>query len=164
MVDGPIAIRHADLAGSGVREVAGDARTRCAQTDSAACVHGTCVAGILSAKRGSTAPAILLVNPVFSEPAAGSAERPSSTQEELAAAILKWIEAGGRVANLSLAVIRSSSKCELTEACARPRCATQRYYRDGAGQSWAHGHRESSVSICGGPLLCKPEFYCTAGE
>ena len=45
-----------------------------ARMSSAACVHGTFVAGILSAKRGSAAPAVcpdctLLVNPVFSEAA-----------------------------------------------------------------------------------------------
>jgi subtilisin family serine protease len=117
MVDGPIAISHADLTRSSVREVAGDTRAQCAQTNSAACVHGTFVAGILSAKRGSAAPAIcpnctLLVNPVFSEAATGSAEQPSSTTEELAAAILECIVAGARVVNLSLAVTRSSPKGE----------------------------------------------------
>ena len=52
------------------------------------------------------------MNPVFSETATGSAEQPSATPEELAAAILKCIEAGARVVNLSLAVTRSSPKGE----------------------------------------------------
>jgi subtilisin family serine protease len=117
MVDGPIAIGHADLARSSIREAAGDARGQCAQISSAACVHGTFVAGILSAKRGSAAPAIcpdcaLIVSPLFSETATGSAEQPSATPEELAAAILQCIEADARVVNLSLAVTRSSSKGE----------------------------------------------------
>ena len=117
IVDGPLAVSHADLARSSIREVAGDARAQCAQTSSAACVHGTFVAGILSAKRGSAAPAIcpdctLLVNPVFSEAATASAEPPSATPEELAAAILECLEAGARVVNLSLAVTRSSSTGE----------------------------------------------------
>lgn len=117
MVDGPIAVSHSDLARSSIQEVAGRARAQCAQTTSAACVHGTFVAGILSAKRGSTAPAIcpdctLLVNPVFSETATASAEQPSATPEELAAAILECIEAGARIVNLSLAVTRSSPKGE----------------------------------------------------
>src|SRR5277367_4482705 len=115
MVDGPIAIGHADLTRSSIQGVARDAGTHCARTSSAACVHGTFVAGILSAKRGSAAPAIcpdctLLVNPVFLETATANAEQPSSTPEELAVAILECIEAGARVVNLSLAVTRSSSK------------------------------------------------------
>lgn len=116
MVDGPIAIGHADLARSNIREMGGEARAQCALTGSFACVHGTFVAGILSAKRGSVAPAIcpdctLLVNPVFSE-AASAGEPPSATPEELAAAILQCLDAGARVMNLSLAVTRSSSKGE----------------------------------------------------
>jgi subtilisin family serine protease len=117
MIDGPIAISHADFARSRIREVGGGTRARCAQTSSAACVHGTFVAGILSARRGSAAPAIcpdctLLVNPVFSEAANGSAEQPSATPEELAAAILECIDVGARVLNLSLAVTRSSPNGE----------------------------------------------------
>ena len=86
MVDGPIAVGHPDLAQSNVQELPGKTGTACAQTSSAACIHGTFVAGILSAKRGSAAPAIcpdctLLVNPVFSETATGSAEQPSATPE-----------------------------------------------------------------------------------
>ena len=98
MVDGPIATGHADLARTNIQELAGRRRP-CAQPSSAACIHGTFVAGILSAKRGSAAPAIcpdctLLVNPVFSETATGgSAEQPSSTPDELAAAILGCIQA-----------------------------------------------------------------------
>ena len=68
MVDGPIAADHPDLAETNIQELPGKTSAACAQTRSAACVHGTFVAGILSAKRGSTAPAIcpdctLLVNP-----------------------------------------------------------------------------------------------------
>ena len=116
MVDGPVAAGHPDLQ-TNIQELPGKTGIECAQTTSAACVHGTFVAGILSAKRGSTAPAIcpdctLLVNPVFSEAATGSADQPSSTPEELASAILECIEAGARVLNLSLAVARSPSKGE----------------------------------------------------
>ena len=113
MVDGPVAVGHADLAQSSLREAVG---VRCTQPNSAACVHGTFVAGILSARRGSAAPAIcpdctLLVNPVFSEATAG-AEPPSATPEDLATAILQCVDAGARVMNLSLAMTRSSSKGE----------------------------------------------------
>jgi subtilisin family serine protease len=117
IVDGPVAADHPDLAQNDIQELPGKTGAACARTGSAACVHGTFVAGILSAKRGSAAPAIcpactLLVNPVFSETATGSAEQPSSTPEELASAILECIEASARVLNLSLAVARSSSKGE----------------------------------------------------
>ena len=117
MVDGPVAADHPDLAQTNIQELPGKTGAACAQTSSAACVHGTFVAGILSAKRGSAAPAIcpdctLLVNPVFSETLTGGAEQPSSTPEKLASAILECIEAGARVVNLSLAVSRSSSKGE----------------------------------------------------
>jgi subtilisin family serine protease len=113
----PVAADHPDLAQINIRELPGKMGTACAQTRSAACVHGTFVAGILSAKRGSTAPAIcpdctLLVNPVFSETATGSPDLPSSTPEKVASAILECIEAGARVLNLSLAVARCPSKDE----------------------------------------------------
>jgi subtilisin family serine protease len=130
MVDGPIAISHTDLMRSSVREVAGDMRAACALASSAACVHGTFVAGILSAKRGSAAPAIcpdctLLVNPVFSERATGDAEQPSATPEELAIAILQCVNAGARVINLSLAVTRSSPKGERALKLALDRAAAR---------------------------------------
>jgi subtilisin family serine protease len=117
MVDGPVAIAHPDLARSSIRELRGKAGAKCAQTSSPACVHGTFVAGILCARRGSAAPAIcpdctLLVNPVFAESAAGNAQQPCATPAELASAILECIEAGARVLNLSLAVTRSSLRGE----------------------------------------------------
>jgi len=117
IVDGPIAVSHTDLARTSIRYVSGDTRTRCTQANSSACVHGTFVAGILSAKRGSSAPAIcpdctLLVNPVFSETATGDPASPSATPEALAVAIVECIEAGARVVNLSLAVTRSSTRGE----------------------------------------------------
>jgi subtilisin family serine protease len=117
MVDGPVAVGHADLVQSRIQEVQRGADVRCAQTSSAACVHGTFVAGILSAKRGSAAPAIcpdctLLVNPVFSEGPSESAAQPSATPERLATAILECVKAGARILNLSLAVTRSSSTGE----------------------------------------------------
>jgi subtilisin family serine protease len=89
----------------------------CTQADSLACMHGTFVAGILSAKKGSPAPAIcpnctLLVHPIFAETNSGTADIPSATPEELAAAIIQTIEAGARVLNLSSALAQPSSKGE----------------------------------------------------
>ena len=89
----------------------------CTQANSAACLHGTFVAGILSAKRGSVAPAIcpnctLLVRPIFAETAAANGEMPSAMPEELAQAILDCIDAGARVLNVSAALAQPSLKSE----------------------------------------------------
>jgi subtilisin family serine protease len=116
LIDGPIAMNHPDLAGT-IREVPGKMSGTCTKTDSTACLHGTFVAGILCAKRGSAAPAIcpnctLLAYPIFAETASGNTEMPSATPEGLTAAILACIEAGARILNLSLALMPSSSKGE----------------------------------------------------
>jgi len=118
LIDGPVAISHCDLAGRDIREVPGAASV-CAQATSVACLHGTFVAGVLSAKRGSAAPAIcpdctLLVRPVFPESEPGNLEQPSAEPGELAAAILACIEAGVRVINLSLALMQASAQAKLT--------------------------------------------------
>ena len=111
LIDGPVAVSHSDLAGH-IREAPGTAAA-CTQATSAACLHGTFVAGVLSAKRGSVAPAVcpdctLLVRPVFAEGGADNLVAPSAEPQELAAAILACIEAGARVINLSLALMQSS--------------------------------------------------------
>ena len=116
LIDGPVAVGHSDLAGN-IREAPG-ASASCSQAASAACLHGTFVAGVLSAKRGSVAPAIcpdcmLLVRPVFAEAISSDLDSPSAEPEELAAAILACIEAGARVINLSLALMQSSAQAKL---------------------------------------------------
>ena len=73
LIDGPVVTRHPDLEDGHLREISGNNRGTCTQADSVACMHGTFVAGILSAKRGSNAPAIcpdctVLLRPIFSEP------------------------------------------------------------------------------------------------
>ena len=70
LLDGPVATNHPDLESAHIREIPGRIRGACTQTRGAACLHGTFVAGILCAKRGSDAPAIcpnctLLVRPLF---------------------------------------------------------------------------------------------------
>jgi subtilisin family serine protease len=116
LIDGPVAVGHSDLARN-IREAPG-AAAACVQATSAACVHGTFVAGVLCAKRGSVAPAVcpdctLVVCPVFAEAANGNLDPPSAEPEELAAAILSCIEAGARVINLSLALMQSSPQARL---------------------------------------------------
>lgn len=117
LIDGPIAMDHPDLAAENIREIPGRLRGTCALASSAACLHGTFVAGILSGKRGSAAPAIspsctLLVHPIFAETAPQNGELPIASPEDLAAAIIQCVEAGARVMNLSVALSRVSSRGE----------------------------------------------------
>jgi subtilisin family serine protease len=117
LIDGPVVTQHPDLAGQLLREIPGKNGGACTQADSAACLHGTFVAGILSAKRGSAAPAIcpnctLLVRPIFAETKCAIDEMPSARPEELAQAILDCIAAGARVLNISAALAQPSIKDE----------------------------------------------------
>src|SRR5262250_1765701 len=110
LIDGPVAVAHPDLAGARLREVPGRGRVTCAQPSSAACQHGTFVAGMLAARAGSAAPALcpgctLLLRPIFDEtPTSFPATLPSSTPGKLAAAILDCLEGGARILNLSVAL------------------------------------------------------------
>jgi subtilisin family serine protease len=117
LIDGPVVTQHPDLAGEHLREIPGNNGGACTQANSAACLHGTFVAGILSAKRESVAPAIcpnctLLVRPIFAETTAVNGEMPSAMPEELAQAILDCIDAGARVLNISAALAQPSIKNE----------------------------------------------------
>jgi subtilisin family serine protease len=117
LVDGPVVTRHADLASEHFREIPGHNGATCTKANSTACLHGTFIAGILSAKRNSPAPAIcpnctLLIRPIFAEMTAGREHMPSATPQELAAAILECLNAGARVINLSLALAQPSTKGE----------------------------------------------------
>lgn len=112
---------HPDLGAAAIRLLPGGtdgtgadpATARWAQS------HGTSVAGILAARRGSAAPAIcpdttLLIRSVFS-----ASPECSATPAELAAAITEVVDAGARVVNLSLALLPRPSSSEhrlLTEA------------------------------------------------
>lgn len=123
LIDGPIAMNHPELAEVNIRELPGKLSTTCTQVNSAACLHGTFVAGVLCAKRSSAAPAIcpnctLLVRPIFAETAAENGQMPGAMSEELAEAIRECIEAGARVINLSSTLVEpvSSSQRELAEA------------------------------------------------
>ena len=117
LIDGPVATAHADLASAIIREIPGRLNGTCARADSMACMHGTFVAGILCAKRGSAAPAIcpkctLLVRPIFPEGSSVNGHMPSATPEELATAIIDCVDAGASVINLSAALTQPSSKGE----------------------------------------------------
>ena len=116
LIDGPVVTQHPDLAGERL-PIPGKNGATCTQANSTACLHGTFVAGILSAKRNSPAPAIcpdctLLIRPIFAETTSGREHMPSATPQELAAAIIECIDAGARVINLSLALAQPSIKGE----------------------------------------------------
>ena len=117
LIDGPVAMDHADLAGRPIREVPAELSGTCSRAESVACRHGTAVAGMLSARRESHAPGIcpdcvLLVRPIFSESSPANGEVPSATPEELAEAIVSCVQAGARVLNLSAALAQRSSEGE----------------------------------------------------
>lgn len=128
LIDGPVAVDHPDLASENIRALPGR-QAGCTVRGGPACFHGTFVAGILSARRGSAAPALcpgctLVVRPIFAEVPA--VERlPAASPQDLAAAVLECIDAGARVLNLSATLVRASGHDEraletvLDHACRR---------------------------------------------
>jgi subtilisin family serine protease len=117
LIDGPVAMDHPDLSVAHIREFPGQHGASCSLASSVACLHGTFVAGMLCARRGSSAPAIcpdctLLVRPIFTETPTADAQMPSATPEELATAITDVIGAGANVINLSAALAQPSSRGE----------------------------------------------------
>jgi subtilisin family serine protease len=117
LIDGPVLLTHPELFSENIREVPGKLRGTCARSASIACMHGTFVAGILSARRGSTAPAIcpgctLLLRPIFSEATTQDNVAPSASPQNLAEAIIDAVDAGARIINLSSALAQPSPKGE----------------------------------------------------
>lgn len=103
LIDGPVVVDHPDIDNTNIKSIDGN-QGACYDANSVACIHGTFIAGILSGKRGSQAPSIcpgstLLLCPIFVE---SSREMPSATPRELAGAIIKCIDAGARLLNLSV--------------------------------------------------------------
>ena len=117
LIDGPVATDLKALSSTNIREIPGRLRGTCDRANSVACMHGTFVAGILSASRGCQAPAIapgctLLVRPIFAETTSENPDMPSATPEELAKAIIDCVDAGANVINLSAALAQPSAKGE----------------------------------------------------
>jgi subtilisin family serine protease len=117
LIDGPVLTENGDLWSSNVRHLGSSRSGSCAQPASNACMHGTLVAGMLVASRGSVAPAIcpacsLLVRPIFPEITPEGDAVPSATPKELATAIVEVVEAGVRVINLSAALVHLSARGE----------------------------------------------------
>jgi subtilisin family serine protease len=114
LIDGPVVKSHPDFESQNIRELPGGSGGVCVQPRSAACTHGTFVAGMLLAKRGSAAPAIcpgcsLLIRPIFPETTSGNEPLPSATPEELGAAVIECVDAGARLLNLSAALVQLPS-------------------------------------------------------
>jgi subtilisin family serine protease len=116
LIDGPVALDLPDFSGVCIRRIHGRIEAACA-AHSAACAHGTFVAGVLAARRGSAAPAIcpgciLLLYPIFGETRSHDGQMPSATSAELAEAIFESIAAGAKVVNLSVGLVEPSPKGE----------------------------------------------------
>jgi subtilisin family serine protease len=113
LVDGPVLTSHPDLAAD-IRALSERRPDRGGETAARYYQHGTFTAGILSARRGSPAPAIcpgcqLLVNPVRMEAGAAAADAPRAEAADVAAAIVQCIDEGARVINVGVIVERSSA-------------------------------------------------------
>jgi subtilisin family serine protease len=122
LLDGFVFVDHPDIEQANIRDISGTLANQCSQNATSTCVHGTFVAGILSAKRSSVAPSIcpnctLLIRPIFGDTKESDTE-PSTTAAELSQAIIDCIKAGANCLNLSLALAQpsSNSERELTEA------------------------------------------------
>jgi subtilisin family serine protease len=115
LIDGPVAIDHPDLADARVHAVNRNG-SACGRLGSDACVHGTFVAGILVARRGSSAPAIcpgctLIVRPIFRETGADGAP-PTTSPDDVGRAIVDCVNAGARIVNLSAATGEPTTRSE----------------------------------------------------
>lgn len=115
LIDGPVQLPP-DLQIE-ARDVPMSPRATCVRPDSAACIHGTAVVGILFAKRDSGLPAIcpnctLLLRPIFFETMTPDNGMPTTTAQNLADAITECVDAGARVLNMSVGVIQTSVEGE----------------------------------------------------
>jgi subtilisin family serine protease len=117
LIDGSVLKKHPELVDANIREISGGLSGQCIQASSAACIHGTFIAGILCGKRNSIAPGIcpsctLLVRPIFAETILENEQIPSATPTDLATAIFESIDAGARILNMSVAIAQPSSQGE----------------------------------------------------
>jgi subtilisin family serine protease len=117
LIDGSVAATHRDLATESI-QILPQASDRAPEHASAtALTHGTFVAGILAARRGTAAPAIcpgctILVRPIFLQPSVANADTPSASPQDLAEAVIDCVKAGARILNLSLSLTTLSPNRE----------------------------------------------------
>lgn len=105
IIDGPVDVSHPDLSAARLTMLGAPARRD--DPADAALRHGTAIAGVLAARRGSPAPALcpdcrFLVRPVFSAGVPSARSDARAQPGELAAALGEVLAAGARVINLSL--------------------------------------------------------------
>ncbi|HVZ39309.1 MAG TPA: S8 family serine peptidase [Candidatus Kapabacteria bacterium] len=106
IIDGPVDTGHPDLRETRISPVGTATPAGCTAPSSFACMHGTFVAGIIGAQRGSQAPAIapgctMLVRTIFCE-APDPRQCPAVRPTDLAEALHDTIDAGAAIINLSL--------------------------------------------------------------
>jgi subtilisin family serine protease len=111
LIDGPVNTAHAALTSARIVPVGAARAASCRVVDSAACRHGTAVAGFLVAAGRDAAAGVcpgctLLVRPVFAEAAAA----PESSPAELARALRDIVDAGAHVINVSAGLIRARGR------------------------------------------------------
>jgi len=118
VIDGPVMMQPG-FTSDRVREI-GRTPGTCSNANSAACTHGTLVAGVLFGRRGSGAPSIcpectMLVRPIFSDTATLRKDHAIvGTPSELADAIADSVAAGARVLNMSVGLIGTAIADEQT--------------------------------------------------
>lgn len=111
VIDGSVAMDHKDLSETAFRQIGGNGTDSGLECQGRSCKHGTFVAGMLAARRGSVAPGIcpgctFLIRPIFGE------RFPSVTPDHLAQAIADCLRAGARVVNISAAIMRPAFKSD----------------------------------------------------
>jgi subtilisin family serine protease len=113
LIDGPVAAGHPGLAGARLRQLASVPNPPCSLITSAACRHGTFVAGMLCASRQFLPSAIapgctLLIRPIFNASGNDAGGIPNAEPEALASAMTDCIRAGASVLNLSISLADAS--------------------------------------------------------
>src|SRR6516164_6217899 len=117
LIDGSVAATLGDLATENIRVLSKASNRAPEHASGTALTHGTFVAGILAARRGTAAPAIcpgctLMVRPIFLQPPVAGSDTPSASPQDLADAVVDCVEAGARILNLSLALATPSPNSE----------------------------------------------------
>ena len=175
LIDGPVLLGHPDLATENIKEIPGRFGASCSSAESAACLHGTFVAGMLFARRDSAAPAIcpdctLLVRPIFPDTSRAYGDMPSAKPEELANAIVDSVNMGARVLNLSLAIAQASPKSEraleraLDHAASRGTIAVAAAGNDGTLGSSAITRHPAVIPVAACDLQRRPLSQTNLGN